>query len=127
MKLPEIMVRALSLGAHVARNQLQGSRNGRAASTLSPGEHAIVEVDAKRVGVVCDRAGVLHAVEARCTHIDWELDFDHRTVSWKCPRHGARFSIDGSVLEGPATTALSQVELPTNLITKLRPNRDVTS
>lgn len=82
---------------------------------LRPGESTVVKIDGARVGVYCDAEARLHAVNAMCTHLSWELDFDPRICAWSCPRHGAKFAIDGTVLEGPATTALSVAEIPKHL------------
>jgi glycine/D-amino acid oxidase-like deaminating enzyme/nitrite reductase/ring-hydroxylating ferredoxin subunit len=57
-------------------------------------------------GVYRDRAGGVHAVSLRCTHLGCLLRFNGAERSWDCSCHGSRFDVDGAVLEGPATRPL---------------------
>jgi Rieske Fe-S protein len=36
------------------------------------------------------------------------VSFNTAERSWDCPCHGSRFTVDGAVLEGPATADLEQ-------------------
>ncbi|MEV6558184.1 Rieske 2Fe-2S domain-containing protein [Nocardia sp. NPDC051756] len=119
MTLARIAARVVAEGAALLRKQFEDSAIGKTVPVLQPGESAIVGQGKNRVGVFCDSAGELHAVLARCTHIDWELDFNPEGQSWDCPRHGARFSIDGAVLHGPATDPLGTVCLSADLCSAL--------
>ena len=91
----------------------------RGQGRLEAGEATILRADGKPVGVFRDLDGRLHAVSAICTHLNWELAFDSGSHAWVCPKHGARFSTDGAVLEGPATIALSAFCLPETLRNRL--------
>ncbi|MEV6773968.1 oxygenase MpaB family protein [Nocardia sp. NPDC051030] len=64
--------------------------------------------DGQRVGVFRDQDGILHEVIALCTHGQYELEFDVNGPCWTCPQHGARFAVDGRVLNGPAIESLEQ-------------------
>ena len=44
----------------------------------------------------------------RCTHVGCLLRWNGAERIWNCPCHGSRFDVDGSVLEGPATSPLEQ-------------------
>ena len=44
--------------------------------------------------------------EPRCTHQGCVLRADTALGSWDCPCHGSRFEADGTVIQGPATSAL---------------------
>jgi glycine/D-amino acid oxidase-like deaminating enzyme/nitrite reductase/ring-hydroxylating ferredoxin subunit len=57
-------------------------------------------------GVYRDRAGRVHVVSLRCTHLGCLLRFNGAERSWDCSCHGSRFDVDGAVLEGPATRPL---------------------
>ncbi|WP_407667544.1 Rieske 2Fe-2S domain-containing protein [Mycolicibacterium llatzerense] len=76
-------------------------------SELRSGQGRIIDSEDGSVGVFRDAAGELHAVVALCTHMNWPLEFDGKSRCWVCPRHGARFAVDGTVLRGPADTPLS--------------------
>lgn len=74
----------------------------------SKGEAAIVSIDKKKYGVYRDEEDVSHIVDIMCTHLGCELKYNPLEKSWDCPCHGSRFSIDGDILEGPATVPLKQ-------------------
>ncbi|BCB06026.1 FAD-dependent oxidoreductase [Bacillus sp. KH172YL63] len=73
---------------------------------LKKGEGAIVNHKGRRCGGYRDEAGKLHLVDATCTHLGCETEWNHGDHTWDCPCHGSRFSIDGTVLEGPAKEPL---------------------
>ncbi|MFD4431980.1 Rieske 2Fe-2S domain-containing protein, partial [Nocardia sp. NPDC058497] len=50
--------------------------------------------------------GVVHAVSATCTHLGCIVAFNDAERAWECPCHGSRFSVDGTVIHGPATMPL---------------------
>jgi nitrite reductase/ring-hydroxylating ferredoxin subunit len=49
-------------------------------------------------------------LSAVCTHLGGIVRWNDSEKSWDCPLHGSRFSSDGTVLEGPATRDLRQVD-----------------
>ena len=74
---------------------------------VKPGEGKIVEIDGDRAGVYRDDQGALHIVNTTCTHMGCELNWNSAELSWDCPCHGSRFTIDGEIIEGPAVDPLS--------------------
>ncbi|SEU12651.1 FAD-dependent oxidoreductase [Paenibacillus sp. NFR01] len=76
---------------------------------LAPDEGAVVFLDGRKVGAYRDDAGSLHLVDRTCTHLGCECEWNAAERSWDCPCHGSRFSIDGDVLEGPATQPLEKL------------------
>lgn len=78
---------------------------------LAPGDGQVTSMGGKRIAVSRDREGIVHAVEARCTHLGCIVHWNTAEATWDCPCHGSRFQVDGEVLEGPAVEALEAVDL----------------
>lgn len=55
-----------------------------------------------------DVDGQAHVVCSACSHQGCLLGFNDAERTWECPCHGSRFSVDGDVLQGPATTPLER-------------------
>lgn len=79
---------------------------------VATGEGAVLSAAGKKYAVHRDENGGLHVLSAVCTHLGCVVSWNSAESSWDCPCHGSRFDVDGTVLHGPATTALAQVELP---------------
>lgn len=101
--------------ANVAQ-QMVGDRlaaiTAPSADTLQAGEGGIVSLDSDKVAAFRDEDGALHAVSAACTHLGCLVAFNTAERSWDCPCHGSRFSLDGEVLQGPATKSLERKPKP---------------
>ena len=69
---------------------------------LPKGHGGIVEVENKKVGVYKDKNGTSHIVQARCTHLGCQLEWNPDEKSWECPCHGSRFDYMGHVIDNPA-------------------------
>lgn len=103
-----------TLGTDVVRNNAKVVRRFvmdrvRAGSTeddLAPGEGEVVREGARHVARARALDGVLHELDAACTHLGCIVGFDAGEQTWNCPCHGSRFAIDGDVLDGPAVTPL---------------------
>lgn len=61
-------------------------------------------------GVIVARTstGNYIAVAAACTHEGTNIQFDLSNNRFHCSNHGANFSTSGTVITGPASTALKQ-------------------
>lgn len=59
-------------------------------------------------GVIVARTGTgsFIAVSAACTHEGTNVHYVQSRNDFECPSHGATFSVDGKVTNGPARTAL---------------------
>ncbi len=68
---------------------------------LPKGHGGIVEVENKKVGVYKDEKGTSHIVQARCTHLGCQLEWNPDEKSWDCPCHGSRFDYMGHVIDNP--------------------------
>jgi nitrite reductase/ring-hydroxylating ferredoxin subunit len=73
---------------------------------LAPGESRVIKSDLGKVAVHKDERGDLHAVSAVCTHMGCDVAWNDAESSWDCPCHGARYAVDGTVLNGPAVQDL---------------------
>ena len=62
---------------------------------------AIVPVGTKRVLVLEDGDGGIHALNARCTHEGCTVRYLPGEALISCACHNARFDLDGRVLSGP--------------------------
>lgn len=61
-------------------------------------------------GVIVARtsAGAYIALASTCTHQGGTVQFESGSNQFRCPVHGAIFSTNGSVLQGPAGTSLQK-------------------
>ncbi|MFI6871738.1 FAD-dependent oxidoreductase [Nocardia sp. NPDC050406] len=59
---------------------------------------------------VCTVDGETCQVSAVCPHLGGILRWNDAERSWDCPLHGSRFTHDGRLLEGPATSSLAVVD-----------------
>jgi glycine/D-amino acid oxidase-like deaminating enzyme/nitrite reductase/ring-hydroxylating ferredoxin subunit len=102
----------LSINVDVAKHMLEGKLEYalRKPEDLVPDEGAVVSVNGKRAGAYKDQKGKLHLVDTTCTHMGCEVEWNCGERTWDCPCHGSRFSIDGEVVEGPATKPLKKLQ-----------------
>jgi glycine/D-amino acid oxidase-like deaminating enzyme/nitrite reductase/ring-hydroxylating ferredoxin subunit len=78
---------------------------------LSKGDGKVVNYKDEKIAVYKDEEGILHAISPICTHLKCEVKWNGAESSWDCPCHGARYSIDGKVLTGPADRDLEIIEI----------------
>jgi glycine/D-amino acid oxidase-like deaminating enzyme/nitrite reductase/ring-hydroxylating ferredoxin subunit len=78
---------------------------------MAPGEGRIVKYEGEKLAIYKDEAGQLHAVNPVCTHVKCIVQWNGAEKSWDCPCHGARYSVDGKVMTGPAQKDLEIVAL----------------
>ncbi|UHA76257.1 FAD-dependent oxidoreductase [Paenibacillus sp. 481] len=101
------IVQNVDVAKHLIGGKLEIVR--KKPESLSNDEGAVVSVNGKRAGAYKDEHGTLHIVDTTCTHLGCEVEWNVGDRSWDCPCHGSRFSIDGSVLEGPASKPLKKI------------------
>jgi glycine/D-amino acid oxidase-like deaminating enzyme/nitrite reductase/ring-hydroxylating ferredoxin subunit len=89
----------------VTRNQLES------LSELAHGEGKVVVFDNHKIALYKDMDGALHVLNPTCTHLKCSVGWNAAELSWDCPCHGARYSIDGDVLNGPANRDLKKIDL----------------
>jgi glycine/D-amino acid oxidase-like deaminating enzyme/nitrite reductase/ring-hydroxylating ferredoxin subunit len=99
--------------AHLVRDRLTNAdAEERPIEALAPGDGAVFAGDKGKVAVCRDRSGALHCVSAVCTHLACDVAWNSAEQTWDCPCHGSRFSPEGTVINGPAVTALAAKPLP---------------
>jgi glycine/D-amino acid oxidase-like deaminating enzyme/nitrite reductase/ring-hydroxylating ferredoxin subunit len=76
---------------------------------VAKGEGKLLTIDNEKVAAYRDEQGTVHAVSATCTHLACIVSWNNAEKSWDCACHGARFSCDGKVIQGPAVKDLEQV------------------
>jgi len=72
---------------------------------------SVTPVEAGRFYLVRMEDGGFLAVYRRCTHLGCAVPFDQSTRQFVCPCHGSEFTMDGGVLNQPATRPLDLFEL----------------
>ena len=104
-----------TIGRGIVKNNLKvakrflGDRAGALQSShepLAPGTGVVVRRGTALVAMSCDMEGQTHMVAAACTHLGCIVSFNTGEQTWDCPCHGSRFTMDGEVLDGPASVPL---------------------
>ncbi|WP_433944427.1 FAD-dependent oxidoreductase [Paenibacillus sp. SN-8-1] len=78
----------------------------RKAEDLQPDEGSLVQHLGKKAAAYKDKDGKLFIVDATCTHMGCEVNWNEGERTWDCPCHGSRYDHKGKVIEGPATEPL---------------------
>jgi glycine/D-amino acid oxidase-like deaminating enzyme/nitrite reductase/ring-hydroxylating ferredoxin subunit len=73
---------------------------------LARGEGEVADSGLGKVARYRDRAGNLHEMSARCTHLGCIVEWNSAEATFDCPCHGSRFEATGDVLDGPAIKPL---------------------
>jgi Rieske Fe-S protein len=79
-------------------------------SEIKRSSGAIVRRGARKYAVSRSAQGQLTCVSAICTHLGCIVGWNPAASTWDCPCHGSRFRADGSVIHGPASRPLEQVD-----------------
>jgi glycine/D-amino acid oxidase-like deaminating enzyme/nitrite reductase/ring-hydroxylating ferredoxin subunit len=80
-------------------------------ASVATEEGKVVKLNNETMALYKDATGQIHAVNPSCTHMKCSVAWNAAEKSWDCPCHGARYSVDGEVLNGPADTHLELIEL----------------
>lgn len=75
------------------------------------GQGRIVRNGLQKLAAYRDDSGQLHLRSAVCTHLGCIVDWNEAERTWDCPCHGSRFATDGTVINGPATAPLGEVNV----------------
>jgi glycine/D-amino acid oxidase-like deaminating enzyme/nitrite reductase/ring-hydroxylating ferredoxin subunit len=93
------------VGGRLGKEKLTG------LADIAPGEARVVKYEGHSLALYKDDNGEVHAVNPTCTHAKCTVGWNTAEKSWDCPCHGARYTMDGEVITGPATRALELVDL----------------
>ena len=78
---------------------------------LANEEAKVVRYEGKKIAMYKDENGKIHAVSPVCTHAKCIVSWNRAEKTWDCPCHGARYSMNGEVLTGPARQGLERIDL----------------
>jgi glycine/D-amino acid oxidase-like deaminating enzyme/nitrite reductase/ring-hydroxylating ferredoxin subunit len=101
----------LKVARHFIGDRIKPASHADTVNEIKPGGGAIVRVGGHRCAVYRRQDDTLQAVSAVCTHLGCLVAFNDAEQTWDCPCHGSRFALDGTVVNGPATTALEPRDL----------------
>ena len=88
-----------------------GGGDIKKAEDLKLGEGGIMSSGFKKIAVYCDDENNLHTCTAVCPHLGAILQWNADEKTFDCPMHGSRFTSEGKVINGPATSDLKKVVL----------------
>ena len=109
--LPTLAAMGAAVAGHFVGDRVK-SLDGEGGDDLAPGSASVSLDGSRTVARYRDEAGVLHAVNAACTHLGCIVKWNDAALTWDCPCHGSRFTPEGEVLEGPAHTPLQRIDAP---------------
>lgn len=73
---------------------------------IESGKAKVVRVKGRLKGVYRGYDNKVHVIKPVCKHLRCILEFNYSDCTWDCPCHGSRYTIDGKLVEGPATTSI---------------------
>jgi Glycine/D-amino acid oxidases (deaminating) len=77
---------------------------------VKEGEAKVVKYEGESYAVYKETNGKVHLVKSTCPHAKCEVRWNSAELSWDCPCHGSRFSINGKLLTGPTVKDLPRVD-----------------
>lgn len=86
-----------------------GSDMIRATSETPAEGQGVVSLHGRAPTATSTVSGRTCSVSGVCTHLGGIVRWNDAENSWDCPLHGSRFTSDGEVLEGMATSALKPI------------------
>ncbi|MFE3847017.1 FAD-dependent oxidoreductase [Flavobacterium sp. LB3P45] len=76
---------------------------------LKLGEGGIISFGLKKIAAFRDEQNNVHLSSAVCPHLGGILQWNADEKTFDCPMHGSRFTNEGKVINGPATSDLKKI------------------
>jgi len=92
---------------HLVADRLKPAE-AKALEEVPRGEGRVVSLDGKKLAAFRDEQGTMKLISAVCTHMACTVRWNPAERSWDCPCHGARFDVEGEVLNGLALRPLER-------------------
>jgi Rieske Fe-S protein len=105
--LPEWVKENVDYPLHLVADRLKPAE-AKALEEVPRGEGRVVSLDGKKLAAFRDEQGTMKLISADCTHMACTVRWNPAERSWDCPCHGARFDVEGEVLNGPALRPLER-------------------
>ena len=86
----------------------------RELDQIPRGHGAVIRRGLQLIAAYCDDRGHHHLRSATCPHLRGAVHWNGAEKTWDCPCHGSRFDAYGRVLNGPASTDLAHLEVPSD-------------
>jgi glycine/D-amino acid oxidase-like deaminating enzyme/nitrite reductase/ring-hydroxylating ferredoxin subunit len=97
---------------HVVMDRLTGHDVAAdSVDAVGRGEGKIVRAGGKKFAVYRDDDATLFAFSPICPHMACDVAWNPSERTWDCPCHGSRFSRYGKMVNGPANSDLTQVDV----------------
>jgi glycine/D-amino acid oxidase-like deaminating enzyme/nitrite reductase/ring-hydroxylating ferredoxin subunit len=103
--LAELFNTVKQYGDYIAKGDIKN------ADELMAGHGAILSKGRQRLAVYRDEEAKLHVFSPVCPHMGCMVQWNAEEKSFDCPCHGSRFTKEGVVINGPATSGLKRIDL----------------
>jgi len=121
---PKTLVGIAQLGSHNAGRFLKDLMSGGEhlrPEDVAPGEGKVIDYEGRKLAVHRDLEGKLHMVSAICGHQGCTVAWNNAEMTWDCPCHSSRYTVDGEFIHGPTVKNLGKVEMPEELKQEKQP------
>jgi glycine/D-amino acid oxidase-like deaminating enzyme/nitrite reductase/ring-hydroxylating ferredoxin subunit len=78
---------------------------------IAPGEGKLAVYEGHKIALYKGESGEIHAISPVCSHMHCDVAWNTAEKSWDCPCHGARYNVDGVVLNTPADKDLENIQI----------------
>lgn len=78
---------------------------------IKDGEAKVVKYEGESYAVYKESSDKIHVLKSTCPHTRCEVRWNSAEISWDCPCHGSRFSVNGRLLTAPSTQDLQRIKM----------------